>query len=72
MISTGTSMSRTKRIGDIRAYSSGSSMCTVPCSTRNTVPMSLVYSSVNMLFTARSLQIALNFVPVVPANHVAM
>ena len=65
-------MSRTQRIGDIRAYSSGSSRWFGPCSTRKAVPMSLDHSSESMLLTARSLQMARNRSPCRPASHVAM
>ena len=65
-------MSRTKRIGEMRTYSSGASIGLGPTSTRKIVAMSLVNSSVIMLLTARSLQIALNRSPWQPANQVAM
>jgi hypothetical protein len=56
--SIGTVMSRTHWTGLIDVYASTSSMCDGPCSTRKMDPMSLDHSSLSMLLTARSLQMA--------------
>ena len=59
--------------GDIRNSSSVSSIGVTPAySELNHQPMSDVCVIVTMLLTARSLQIALNRSPCVPASHVAM
>ena len=58
-MSSGVVMSAANRMGDMRAYSSGSSRCVAPWVTRNSVAMSELHSSLTRLFTARSLQMAL-------------